>query len=276
MTAMRDISSLSPADYTDCTWPEAELARFNTYMVSKEPLWDPSDPPDRLLAPDVRPQPPDPPAAGHNSDPGPDQTFSIALPIPEWVPHARVRKFVRALQEQGDHKHRFAALDQAAYRARADRRISAAAYRVYEVVRAKSKDRHRCCLSDLDKIGYLAAGDRARASKLLTELEDNNVTAILRFTEGRLGAPNARKLIIAPVVTAEDRMEASSARIETEADAAKVEALRKRAEAAKKAYRREAQVGLVVTEETRVLDQEVCVSRKSSFTPRVFLGRTRS
>jgi plasmid maintenance system killer protein len=27
---------------------------------------------------------------------------------------------------------------------------------------------------------------------------------------------------------------------------------------------------------TRVLDQEVCVSRKSSFTPRVFLGRTRS
>jgi hypothetical protein len=45
-------ASLSSTDAPP-SWTDDELARFDTYMASKEPLWDPSDPPDRMLAPDV-------------------------------------------------------------------------------------------------------------------------------------------------------------------------------------------------------------------------------
>jgi hypothetical protein len=219
-------------------------------------LWDPSDPLDRILAPDK-------PEMGHNgpptappSDPGPDKSYRITLPIPEYVSEGSIKAFEAALQEQGDHKHRLDALDQAAYRARAKKSISDPAYRVYEVVRAASKGWLRCCVLDLDKVGYLAGGiDRTRASKVVSELDKGNLAATLKFTEGKLGAPTARKLFIAPVVTAEDRMLASAERLHAEAEAAKVGILQKRAEAARSLYRKRKLKGeespLVAPEATR-------------------------
>jgi hypothetical protein len=125
-------------------WPADEFARFNAYMASTEPLWDPaSDPEDRVLAPDVvsaveqNAPPPDgahrddattdapTPQIGDNGpppgpldDPGPDRSFKFAFEIPE---HVNTKAFTQALQDQGPFPNRLAALDQAAWRSESQR-----------------------------------------------------------------------------------------------------------------------------------------------------------
>jgi hypothetical protein len=54
---------LSPADIAN-GWTHDEFARFNTYIASTDPPWDPSDPADRMLAPDVAPK-----RSSHNGAP---------------------------------------------------------------------------------------------------------------------------------------------------------------------------------------------------------------
>src|SRR5215468_9601466 len=128
-------SKLSPADIAN-GWTEAEFDRLETYLASSAPLFDPNDSRDehRILAPDVLPPP-----VGHNqpppeppSDPGPDRNFAITLELPEEVRNRRdCKAFERLLQEQGDHEHRFAALDQADWRVRGNPAVPHAAYRFY-------------------------------------------------------------------------------------------------------------------------------------------------
>jgi len=75
--------------------------------------------------------------------------------------------------------------------------------------------------------------DRSVASKVIGELEGAGAVATLKFTEGKLGAPTARKVYVAPIVTAEDRANKTSERIYREAEGAKVAVVRKRAEDAR-------------------------------------------
>ena len=165
---MRDAGTLSPTEFPDYNWDETSLVEVKVYANSL-------------------PAAAEPPLIGHNrpqDDPGVDQTYRVGFEIPNYVSRDSVAVFQLALQEQGDHKHRLDALDQAAYRARANGDISAAAYWLYEVVRVASEGKHRCCLWDLDKIGFVAGGiDRARVSKLLTELETAKLVVILKFTK---------------------------------------------------------------------------------------------
>src|SRR5262249_52489193 len=145
------------------------------------------------------------------------------LHTPEYVSRERVRVFEQILREQGNYGSRLAALDQAAYRVRATRGISHRAFRVYDAILDASRGRHRCCLLDLDKIAYLSGvADRSVASKVIGELEGAGAVATLKFTEGKLGAPTARKVYVAPIVTAEDRANKTSERIYREAEGAKV------------------------------------------------------
>ena len=146
-----------------------------------------------------------------------------------------MQAFERILQAQGAYGGRLAVLDQAAYRVRATNAVTARAYRVYDAILDVSRGNHRCCLLDLDKIAHLAGvHDRSVASKVIAELEEGSHVATLKFTEGPLGKPTARRLFVAPIVTAEDRVQTTSERIYAEADAAKTAALQKRAEDARK------------------------------------------
>ena len=174
-----------------------------------------------------------------NGDPGSDLGHRIGFHIPEWVPREKVRAFERHLQEQGLYPDRLAALDQAVYRVRASQEVSAAEYRIYDAVLDTSKGKHRCSLFDMDKLGFLAAiKDRSNASKLVDALEKAQAVTTLRFTEGRVGTPSSRKVLIAPVITAEDRERATTERIFAEMEAAKVAGLAKRAEDARNRYQR--------------------------------------
>jgi len=182
------------------------------------------------------------PGIGHNgppSDPGADRTYQIGFRVPDYVPRDKVKAFECFLQEQGAYVARLAALDQAAYRVRASSTVTARAYRVYDAILDVSRGGHRCSLLDQDRIAHLAGvHDRSVASKVIEELEVAGHVAVLRFTEGPLGAPTAKRLFVAPIVTAEDRAGTTLERVHTEADAAKTAALQKRAEDARKRYRR--------------------------------------
>src|SRR5262249_35879466 len=206
--------NLSSADvlHDGSSWTAPELARYRAYMGDN---WLP------------------PADIGHNNppsngDPGPDLSHRIKVPIPEWVPPDKVRNFERALQEQGPYPDRLAALDQAAYRVRASQVVSAAGYRVYDAVLDTSRGEHRCTLLDMDKLGFLAAvKDRSNAAKLVDALEDVGAVTTLRFSEGRIGTPSSRKVLIAPVITAEDRTRATAPRTYAEMQTAKVTELAK-------------------------------------------------
>jgi hypothetical protein len=170
-----------------------------------------------------------------DGDPGPDRTWRITVHVPEYVSRDKVRAFESVLRAQGDYNTRLAALDQAAYRVRADKTVTARAYRAYDATLDVSKGQHRCCLLDLDKIAIISGiPDRSVASKVFSELEDGGHVAILRFTDGPLGAPSARRLFVAPIVTAEDRAQVTSQGIYAAANAAKVETRKKRAEDARR------------------------------------------
>src|SRR5262249_34051954 len=117
-------------------------------------------------------RPPEHNSSRAQSDPGPDRNYRIGFSLPDYVPLAKVRKFERALQDQGPYPRRLAALDQAAYRVRADKSVTARAFRVYDAVTHVSRGEHRCCLFDLDKVAHIAGvSDRTVASKVIRELE---------------------------------------------------------------------------------------------------------
>jgi hypothetical protein len=220
MMAMFQTSILLSTDFADCTWPEAELAQFESYLAA-QPSWPPSAHENG-------------PGIGHATIADPDRNYRIGFRIPEYVSRQKVTAFERVLQEQGAYPNRLAALDQAAYRVRAAKSVTARAYRVYDAVLDTSRGEHRCCLLDLDKIAYLAGvSDRSVASKVIAELEEGRHAATLKFTEGPLGSPTARRLFVAPIVVAEDRALTTRGRIHGAADEAKNETLRKRAEDAR-------------------------------------------
>ena len=99
---------------------------------------------------------------------------------------------------------------------------------------------------------------------MIAELENAACIATLRFTEGPLGARTARRLFVAPVVTVEDRTQATSQRLYAEADEAQAAARRKRAEDARK--RR----GSVVDERSgRHVNYADVVDTASTMDPRV-------
>jgi hypothetical protein len=218
--------TLSSSDIPDYTWSEATLALVEAH-INGLPSWNPRETP----AEDPPPQP------GHNNPPagddaGPGVSYRIAFRIPEWVSREQVREFERVLQDQGEYPNRLAALDQAAYRVRATASVSHRGFRLYDSVLDTSKGEHRCCLLDLDKLGFVAGiPDRANASKVLDEIEAAGLVKTLRFTEGRLGAPTSRKVLIALVITPEDRARVTAARVFADAEAAKRAVLEKRAEA---------------------------------------------
>src|SRR5262245_47310854 len=195
------------------SWTACELARFRASMGEN---WLPHA--------DI----------GHNNpprnvDPGPDLSHRIRFQISEWVPRDQVQAFERVLQAQGPFPDRLAALDNAAYRVRATTFVSHRGFRLYDGILDTSKGEHRCCLLDLDKLGFIVGiPDRANSSKILDELEQRGFVKTLRFTEGRLKAPKSRKVLIAPVITAEDRCEATASRIFADAETAKKSVLEKR------------------------------------------------
>jgi hypothetical protein len=220
-------SSFSSPDCPDYLWSEAALALVETHindLQSRKPAYEPSAPP------------------GHNnpptdSDPGPDVSYRITFPIPEWVPREQVREFERVLRDQGQYPNRLAALDQAAYRVRATSSVSHRGFRLYDGVLDISKGEHRCFLLDLDKLGFIVGiPDRANASKVLDEIEIAGLVKTLRFTEGRLGAPTSRKVLIAPLITPQDRARVAVSRVLADAEAAKRAVLEKRAEAERARY----------------------------------------
>ena len=175
---------------------------------------------------------------GHGMDPGTDRSYRIGFDIPDWVSREKVRAFECALQEQGPYPDRLAALDQAAYRVRASLAVNPAEYRIYDAVVDVSKGEHRCNLLDLDKLGFLAGiSDRSNAAKLLKGLEEKGAVAALRFTEGHVATASSRKVLIAPVITAEDRARATATRLYTEMEEAKVARLAKLAEDARNRHR---------------------------------------
>jgi hypothetical protein len=171
-------------------------------------------------------------------DPGPDRTFRITFDIPEWVSREKVRVFQGALQEQGPYPNRLGALDQAAYRIRASLEVSPAEFRIYDAVLDVSKGDRRCSLLDMDKIAFLAGiSDRSNAAKLVKSLEEKGAVVALRFTEGKIATASSRKVLVAPVITAEDRSGATVARIYAEMEEAKVARLSKLAEDARSRHR---------------------------------------
>src|SRR5262245_33614011 len=185
-------------------WTACELARFRAYMGDN---WLP------------------PADIGHNNppsnvDPAPDLSHRIGFQIPEWVPRTQVQEFEGILQAQGPFPERMAALDNAAYRVRATQSVSHRGFRLYDGILDMSKGEHRCCLLDLDKLGFIVGIlDRANASKVLDELEQPGLVKALRFTEGRFRVPKSRKVLVAPVITAEDRRQATTGRVLADAEA---------------------------------------------------------
>jgi hypothetical protein len=175
-------------------WTAEEFARYKEYMGGN---WLP------------------PPELGHNGPPdndcGPDENHQITFHVPEWVPLTQVRDFERFLKGQGRYPGRLAAIDQAAFRARADAAISHRCYRLYDAILDMSKGEHRCSILDLDKLGFIAGIlDPSNVSKIVQELEGSGRVKVLRYTEGRLASQASRKVLIAPVITAEDRSWAHS------------------------------------------------------------------
>jgi hypothetical protein len=222
----RAISS-SEQDYNS----EAELAELEAFACGTDGL-PPSAPPNAPVKGAG-------PGIGHNSDPGLDRSYCIGFHIPEWVPRDQVREFERVLQAQGPYPDRLAALDHAAYRVRADRSVSHRNFRLYDGVTDTSKGEHRCSLFDLDKLGFIVGiQDRSNLVKVIDEVEAPGIVKVLRFSEGRVGTLASCKVLIAPVITAEDRAQATAARILAEAEAAKRAVLEKRAEAERTRYRR--------------------------------------
>jgi hypothetical protein len=78
--------------------------------------------------------------------------------------------------------------------------------------------------------------DFARVGKVLDELEGASLVKTLRYTEGRLGSPASRRVLIAPLIIAEDRARATAMRIIAEAETAKKQGLAKAAEAERNRY----------------------------------------
>jgi hypothetical protein len=227
-------SKLSPADIEN-GWAEAEFDWFQAYRANPSPLRDPNDPPDRILAPDK-------PEIGHNrpppnNDPGPDLAYRITVQIPEYVFGDSVKAFERTLQEQGPYPSRLAALDQAAFRTRANTSVSHRCFRLYDAILDMSKGEHRCSFLDLEKLGYIAGIDGSNASRIIHEQEEPGLVKALRFTEGRIGTPKSQKVLLAPIVTAEDRTKATAERVFAEAEMAKRGEMEKRAEAERRRYR---------------------------------------
>lgn len=239
-------SSFDPENYV---WPPDELARFKAYMgeagfgaiVAAEKR-NGAHPPHVLNGAS---HPPERASIGHNSsnaDPGADRGYRIGFRIPEWVSRAKVRAFEKALQEQGSYPDRLAALDQSAWRVRASRSFNPAEFRLYSAVLDVSKGEHRCSLFDLDKIAYVAGiTDRSNAAKLVNGLEEKKAVVALRFTEGSVNASSSRKVLIAPIIAAEDRGGVTSTRIYAEMEEAKVAKLAKQAEDARNRHRKHQQ-----------------------------------
>jgi hypothetical protein len=171
------------------------------------------------------------------SDLGPDQSYRIGFDIPEWVPRDQVREFESVLQAQGSYPARLAALDQAAFRTRASTSVSHRCFRLYDAILDVSKGAHRCSFLDLEKLGYVAGIDGSNASRIIHDLEEPGLVKALRFTEGRIGTTKSQKVLLAPIVTAEDRTKATAERIFAEAEAAKRAEMEKRAEAERRRYR---------------------------------------
>jgi hypothetical protein len=224
-------------------WTADKLARFQTYMASPAPLFNPNDPrdADRILAPDVVP----PPDLGHNgppadesTDPGSDRAFRIELELPEEVRNRRdCKAFERALQDQGPYPDRLAAIEQSVARMRADKLVQHAEFRLYQGVADTAKGEHRCSILDLHKLGYVVGiTDPSNLSKIAKRLEDSGRFAVLRYAEGELKDARSRKILLAPIVNAEDRAKATVPRILAEAQAAKVSELTKLAEVRRTRY----------------------------------------
>jgi hypothetical protein len=230
-------STLSSSDYTVYTWPEDDLARFSAYIASLA-TWTPAATSNSAAALWHN----RPPPSVSSSDPGPDRSYHISFPIPEWVSRDQVWEFERALQEQGPYPNRLAALDNAAWRVRASVDVNSRAFRLYHGILDTSKGKHRACLLDYEKLGHLTAiPDPSNLSKVLRELENPNLVVTLRYAEGRLGSAASRKVLIAPVVTAEDRARATIGRIYAEAEAAKAASLAKTAQGERDRYHRRKQ-----------------------------------
>jgi hypothetical protein len=101
-----------------------------------------------------------------------------------------------------------------------------------------SKGEHRCCFLDLEKLGYVTGIDGSNASRIIHELEEKpGLIKVLRFTEGRIGAPKSQKILLAPIITTEDRTKATVERILAEADTAKRADMDRRAAAERRRYR---------------------------------------
>jgi hypothetical protein len=212
-------------------WTVEEFARYKEYMGEK---WLPPPGLEWMSARigDNGP-PPEPP-----TDPGPDETYRISLPIPEYVPKAAVSAFLAALREQGPYPDRLAAIEQSVARVRAEKSVQHAEFRLYQGVADTAKGEHRCSILDLDKLSCIVGiGDPSNLSKIAKRLEDSGRFAVLRYTEGKLKYAKSRKILIAPIVTAEDRAKASVPRILAQADATKASELVKRAEIRRIRYR---------------------------------------
>src|SRR5262249_29059487 len=125
------MTNIKPFDDTE--WPPVELVldRFESGLARADSH--------AFGTATAKPSPSElnaPPSASHDNappdvDPGPDPSFRLRIPVPEYVSRDRVRAFEQALQEQGGYRNRLAALDQAAYRVRATRAIAHREYRVY-------------------------------------------------------------------------------------------------------------------------------------------------
>jgi hypothetical protein len=258
-------------------------------MANSSPLFDPSDPCDehRILAPDVLPPPvvcatvpsattggaptAEPAGLGHNGpppegDPGPDQNFAITLDLPEEVRNRRdCKAFEQALREQGDHEHRLAALDQAAWRVRANQAVPHVAHRLYTAMLDMARGKYRCFISNLHALCMIAGLPNARnASRVIDALEQQpDTVAIFKYIDGRIGDPKACKLLIAPVVTVEDRSSLTIDRILKDAGMAAGQQRAQHAEYERNRYHRakaaEAEPVLnVSTEKVCTQDEAVC------------------
>jgi hypothetical protein len=136
------------------------------------------------------------PPPGPLDDPGPDREFKFTFPVPE---HINTDAFVRALREQGPHPNRLGALDQAAWRVRADKKLSHACFRLYDGIVDMSRGPYRCLVADLETVCFITGFPGAKnAWRLLEDLDHASAIVALRYLDGELGDTRSRRFSSRP------------------------------------------------------------------------------
>lgn len=216
------------------------------------------------------------PPAGHNSDPGPDTTWSFnaeAFGVDQdaIVSKTSMARFEAAIREQGDRKTRLRAIDQAMWRWR--QRLTGNEFKLYSAfcdlakMGMGSKD-PRAALLGLGRMANICGvNDPSDASKIATALEEKGAIVSVRWMVGK-----KRRGFFSPTVTAEDRRHETAAAI-IEASKAAEDDKRQRAADRKRRWRQSVAPNTAPNDVPEKTQDEVCPGKTGGTVPEETVGQ---